>query len=163
MQNLKYKFKDQCEAYKDELTNYENVWTNNAEQSKTLRNQLATMELQKEEVNTLIKNEEKLIKQKTLELENELPAELQILDTKLDNIEAEQKEIIYELKKYTQDLEIRNIEVEQQKRLICSFHKSVINIGSNSLLTKTNRSQLITRESFEYKEKQNSSTIEEAR
>ena len=98
IQGYKDQFKAQCEGYKDDLIKYESVWTSNTEHVRKNKNDLAKMEIVKDEVRQLIEKENQTIKKYNNMISTEHPYEMTQLDSQLRQIEMEQDDLLYELK-----------------------------------------------------------------
>lgn len=79
-----------------------------------LRNDLARMQIEKDEMNQLIENENQLIKKHEKTLYQDIPNELLSLESHLKTLNMEIDDIEYELKKTKSEIAIREIEVDEK-------------------------------------------------
>ena len=113
------------------------------------------MELQHNEEKALLEKENKLIKMYEKQVEHDIPIDIEKLNSELSCMEIEENEIKYEISKIQKELEIQSLDIDNRKRTLNSFHKSVGQITNNPSLSKTNKSYEIGRmPPMQYEEKE---------
>lgn len=159
----KHEYRDLWEEYRSKLEKYEQVWKADKDTRKQHRNQLAKLELQRDENRQLIANEDQLIKQyegAILQAESWDPLQME-----LNQLIADQLDLEYEIKKMHGEMKTQALEAENLKLTSNSFNKSISQIDS-SRYSKVNRSQDTGYSGdsirYEYEEKFPNSTIKEA-